>query len=144
MINMPGGPELLVIFLVALIVLGPQQLPKAMRTFGSVMAEVRKVSNNFQAEMRSAMDSVVDTSGNEKPQSGSMAKATPASATTDAAGEPVTVGEPTLDEFDEIVARNLAEEHADQGDGAQVDEPPSADEPPSDPAAGDPADRAAG
>jgi Tat protein translocase TatB subunit len=68
-----GGPEILVIFLVALVVLGPQQLPKAMRTFGNVMAEVRKVSSSFQAEMRSAMDSVVDTSGNEKPQSGTMA-----------------------------------------------------------------------
>ena len=41
MFNMPGGPELLVIFLVALVVIGPQQLPKAMRTFGNVMAEVR-------------------------------------------------------------------------------------------------------
>ncbi|MGI8710633.1 MAG: twin-arginine translocase TatA/TatE family subunit, partial [Acidimicrobiales bacterium] len=40
MINMPGGPELMVIILVALIVLGPEQLPKAMRTFGNVMAEI--------------------------------------------------------------------------------------------------------
>ena len=67
MINMPGGPELLVIFLVALVVIGPHQLPKAMRTFGNVMAEVRKVSSSFQAEMKSAMDSVVDTSASEKP-----------------------------------------------------------------------------
>jgi Tat protein translocase TatB subunit len=70
-----GGPEILVIFLVALIVLGPQQLPKAMRTLGSVMAEVRKVSNSFQAEMRQAMDSVVDTSATEKPHSATMADA---------------------------------------------------------------------
>ena len=77
-----GGPEVLVIFLVALIVLGPQQLPKAMKTFGSVMGEIRKVSNSFQAEMRSAMDSVVDASATEKPQSGSMADATPSSTAT--------------------------------------------------------------
>ncbi len=105
MINMPGGPELLVIFLVALIVLGPQQLPKAMRTFGNVMAEIRKVSNSFQAEMRNAMDSVVDTSASEKPHSAQMADATPAKPS----GPPsdgVTIGDPTADEFDEVVARN--------------------------------------
>ena len=72
-----GGPEILVIFLVALIVLGPQQLPKAMRTFGSVMAEVRKVSNNFQAEMRNAMDTVVDTSATEKPHTALRAEVQP-------------------------------------------------------------------
>src|SRR6478752_9628667 len=85
MFNMPGGPELLVIFLVALVVIGPQQLPKAMRTFGNVMAEVRKVSTSFQAEMKSAMDSVVDSSGNEKPQSGTMATPTraPSAQATD-------------------------------------------------------------
>ena len=57
-----GGPEIVVIFLVALIVLGPEQLPKAMRTLGNVMAEIRKVSSGFQAEMRNAMDTMtVDT-----------------------------------------------------------------------------------
>lgn len=50
-----GGPEVLVIILVALLVLGPEQLPKAMRTFGNAMAEIRKVSNGFQSEMRAAM-----------------------------------------------------------------------------------------
>ena len=90
-----GGPEILVIFLVALIVLGPQQLPKAMRTFGSVMAEVRKVSSSFQAEMRSAMDTVVDTSATEKPHSASMAEAHPKA-------EPATADSA----MDEVVGRN--------------------------------------
>src|SRR5690606_33429751 len=44
-----------VILLVALIVLGPDKLPGAVRKVGQVMAEVRKVSNGFQAEMRTAM-----------------------------------------------------------------------------------------
>ena len=55
-----GGPEILVIIVVALIVLGPDQLPKAMRTFGNVMAEIRKVSNGFQTEMRNAMDTLTE------------------------------------------------------------------------------------
>lgn len=129
MFNMPGGPELLVIFLVALVVIGPQQLPKAMRTFGNVMAEVRKVSSSFQAEMKSAMDSVVDTSATEKPHSATMAPATPAEPT------PTTVS----DDPAEVVARN------DQAAGAEpaaTATAPEAEEP-ARPAV-DPADRAAG
>lgn len=71
---MPGGPEIVVIMLLALIVLGPEQLPKAMRTFGNVMAEIRKVSSAFQSEMRSAMDSIETT---VKPSSGSTAPSEP-------------------------------------------------------------------
>lgn len=139
MINMPGGPEILVIFLVALVVLGPQQLPKAMRTFGNVMAEVRKISTSFQAEMRSAMDTIVDTSAEEKPQSAKMAPATPVDS------DPVS----------EVVARNDAAPSAEARDGSDdADVPeawspggepaaPAADDAPTRPAV-DPADRAAG
>ena len=51
-----GGPEVLVILLVALIVLGPQQLPKAARQVGQVMSEIRKVSTGFQRELTSALE----------------------------------------------------------------------------------------
>lgn len=51
-----GGPEVLVILLVALIVLGPQQLPKAVRSVGNVMAELRRMSSGFQDEIRNALD----------------------------------------------------------------------------------------
>ena len=130
MFNMPGGPELLVIFLVALVVIGPQQLPKAMRTFGNVMAEVRKVSSSFQAEMKSAMDSVVDTSGNEKPQSGTMASATPAKPA------PTAVS----DDPDEVVARNDGHPGATADADSSVS--PNSGTTPS--STIDPADRAAG
>ncbi len=78
--NMPGGPEVMVIMLVALLVLGPEQLPKAMRTLGSVMAEVRKLSGTFQAEMRQAMDSVekatsLPTSSSSSPTTGASSSA---------------------------------------------------------------------
>lgn len=53
-----GGPEIVLVILVALVVLGPEQLPKAMRTFGNVMGEVRKLSSGFQSEMREAMNAV--------------------------------------------------------------------------------------
>ncbi len=51
-----GGPEVLVILLVALIVLGPAQLPKAARQVGNVMNEIRKISSGFQQELTSAFE----------------------------------------------------------------------------------------
>jgi sec-independent protein translocase protein TatB len=50
-----GGGEILVILLVALVVLGPEKLPGAMRTVGGMIGELRKLSNGFQSEMRNAM-----------------------------------------------------------------------------------------
>lgn len=43
-----GSTELLVILVVALLVLGPEQLPKIMRTVGKSMADFRRISTEFQ------------------------------------------------------------------------------------------------
>jgi sec-independent protein translocase protein TatB len=51
-----GGGELLVILLIALLVLGPDRLPEFAKKAGKVMAEVRRVSQGFQSEIRQAMD----------------------------------------------------------------------------------------
>lgn len=51
-----GGPEFLVILLVALLVLGPDRLPEAIRKVGSVIREFRKISDGFQNEFRQAME----------------------------------------------------------------------------------------
>jgi sec-independent protein translocase protein TatB len=61
-----GGGELLVIVLIALIVLGPQRLPDAMRTFGRVVGEVRRISSGFQQELRDAFDES-DAAGDAGP-----------------------------------------------------------------------------
>jgi len=50
-----GTGELLVIFLVALIVLGPERLPGAARQAGRLLSELRRLSSGFQDEMRNAM-----------------------------------------------------------------------------------------
>ena len=54
MLNLGTG-ELLVIFLVALIVLGPNKLPDAARQAGRMMSELRRLNSGFQDEMRRAM-----------------------------------------------------------------------------------------
>ena len=51
-----GGGEMLVIFFVALIVLGPNKLPDAARQVGRAINEIRRVSGGFQREMREAMN----------------------------------------------------------------------------------------
>lgn len=50
-----GSGELLVIFFVALLVLGPNKLPDAARQVGRAVNEIRRVSGGFQREMREAM-----------------------------------------------------------------------------------------
>jgi len=51
-----GPAEILVILIVALIVLGPDRLPKAARQLGKAVGEVRRWSSNVQDDLRSALD----------------------------------------------------------------------------------------
>jgi sec-independent protein translocase protein TatB len=51
-----GGGEILVIFLVALVILGPQKLPEAAKQVGAMMRELKKVSTGFQDELKAAID----------------------------------------------------------------------------------------
>jgi Tat protein translocase TatB subunit len=54
-----GTPELLVILVVALLVLGPDKLPGAARQVGRAVGELRRLSSGFQAEIRDAMQEPV-------------------------------------------------------------------------------------
>ena len=51
-----GFPEILVILVVALIVLGPKKLPEAGRQIGRALAEVRRWSHDVQAEIRDVIE----------------------------------------------------------------------------------------
>lgn len=51
-----GPAEILVILIVALIVLGPERLPKAAKQLGKAVGEVRRWSSNVQEDLRSALD----------------------------------------------------------------------------------------
>ncbi len=55
MLNLGAG-ELLVIALIALIVLGPEKIPGAMRQLGRFMGELRRMSSGFQDELRNALN----------------------------------------------------------------------------------------
>jgi sec-independent protein translocase protein TatB len=51
-----GAPELIVIFLVALIVLGPDKLPSAARQAGKFFGDLRRMMAGFEAEVKSAIN----------------------------------------------------------------------------------------
>lgn len=51
-----SGSELVFLLLLALVILGPEKLPEALRKFGKTYAEVKKAATGFQSEMRTAMD----------------------------------------------------------------------------------------
>ncbi len=49
-----GTPELLVILIVALIVLGPKRLPEVARALGKGLAELRKATSGLSEELHNA------------------------------------------------------------------------------------------
>ncbi len=51
-----SGSEMVFLLLLALIVLGPEKLPEAVRRFGKAYAEFKKMSTGFQSELKSALD----------------------------------------------------------------------------------------
>jgi sec-independent protein translocase protein TatB len=97
-----SGSEIIVILLLALVILGPEKLPEAMRKAGKAYSELRKMANSFQSEVRSALDEPMSelrgtadairdaTSFTGDAKSGGRAKpaVTPPPATAGAAPDP--------------------------------------------------------
>ena len=55
MFNLQGS-ELIIILLLALVVLGPEKLPDAMRKAGRAYSELKKMASGFQQEFNSVME----------------------------------------------------------------------------------------
>ena len=77
-----GMPELLVILVVALVVLGPSRLPELARTLGKAMAEFRRQSSDIMDDFQQQMRVEDETSRRAK------AKTTTTPPTPAKAGEP--------------------------------------------------------
>ena len=54
-----GAPELLLIFIIALIVLGPQNLPDLARTLGKVVGEFMKAADELKANLNKDIQSSI-------------------------------------------------------------------------------------
>ncbi len=48
-------PHMIVVFVVVLVVFGPQKLPELARSFGKLLAEFRKASNDFKSAFEEEM-----------------------------------------------------------------------------------------
>jgi sec-independent protein translocase protein TatB len=48
-------PHLVIIFLIALIVLGPEKLPQVARVLGKVMADFRRITTDFRVQIEDEM-----------------------------------------------------------------------------------------
>lgn len=55
MFNVTGG-EVIIIILAALVILGPEKLPVMLKRAGKLYGELRRMSDGFQQEIRSALD----------------------------------------------------------------------------------------
>lgn len=88
-----GVPELLVILVVALLVLGPKRLPEVARTLGKGLAEFRKATAGLTEELRDAQ--VLMEEEARQVRRATTAKA-PRPASVKVPGEP-TVEQPAAD-----------------------------------------------
>lgn len=50
-----GWSELLVVVVVAIVVVGPRELPRMLRTFGKTMGQVRRTANDFKRQFDDAL-----------------------------------------------------------------------------------------
>jgi Tat protein translocase TatB subunit len=89
-----GMPELIVILVIALIVLGPKRLPEVARTLGKAMAEFRRQSSEimdeFQAQAR--LDEDAERRARTRPAPVPPPATVPSTPPTSA--EPETPGAP--------------------------------------------------
>jgi sec-independent protein translocase protein TatB len=69
-----GGGEILVILVVALIVLGPDKLPRFMRTVGKAVGDLRCTSTDFQRTMNLELAEKETDSDEKKRNTGGVHK----------------------------------------------------------------------
>jgi sec-independent protein translocase protein TatB len=80
-----SATELLVIAVVALLVLGPDKLPDAMRKLGRATKELKRITSGFEAELRDALSDPVEPPAPTSP---------PATGATATSAESPTVVQP--------------------------------------------------
>jgi TatA/E family protein of Tat protein translocase len=75
-----GGPELLLILVIALIVFGPRKLPEIGKSLGKMMVEFRRASNDFKRTIEEEVEADKMRSALEPPRPEPPALPAPAPA----------------------------------------------------------------
>ena len=80
-----GMPELIIIFVIALIIFGPRKLPELGRSLGKSLAEFKRASNELKSTLEEEIRLEETRSTLEESKAKSAAQAAAAAATTAAA-----------------------------------------------------------
>jgi|SRR5579862_2140609 len=94
-----GTPELLVILIVALIVLGPERLPEIARALGKGLAELRRATSGFTDEIQNArimFEGEVQAAARKPPDKPPTSAAAAPPAATPPAADPQAVPSTTV------------------------------------------------
>lgn len=98
-----GYTELFVLALVAVIVIGPKDLPRVLRTFGQFMNKARRMAGEFQSHVDAAMkeSGVADLKNDIAQAKGSISQVinTPNIAPPVVTGNHATAGEKSFEAF---------------------------------------------
>ncbi len=94
-----GGPELFLIFVVALIVFGPRKLPEIGKSLGKMMGEFRRASNEFRSTIENEVEAEkIRDSMRIEPPKVEPVRAAPAGGTTSSPA-PAGSGEPAVTDY---------------------------------------------
>jgi TatA/E family protein of Tat protein translocase len=96
-----GGPEIILILVVALIVFGPRRLPEIGKSMGKMLAEFRKASNDFK---RTIEDELEAEKSKESQAAPIPAPESPAAATDVTATEVTPAAGPEAEVVSEVAA----------------------------------------
>jgi Tat protein translocase TatB subunit len=100
-----GTAELLLIFVIALIVVGPRRLPEIAQGLGKIMRDLRKMSHEFTVDMMREMNAPPpDVAGNEAKE---IPDQSVSEKPIESLGEIVSDVRKTVQEFTEEVTREL-------------------------------------
>jgi TatA/E family protein of Tat protein translocase len=122
-----GMPELIVILVIALIVIGPKKLPDLAKALGKGMAEFRKATQEIkdsldvEGDLNEVKDDLIDSiSGLDMPEEPEPPKSTEAEETAysdmdEVPEDPEKVENEILKEKEELNGRDKAEETKDGG-----------------------------
>ncbi|MBS1819911.1 MAG: TatA/E family twin arginine-targeting protein translocase [Acidobacteria bacterium] len=88
-----GMPELIIIFVIALIIFGPRKLPELGRSLGKSLAEFKRASNELKSTLEEEirMEEQQQKTEASRPAVSAPAPSAPVATTTAAPAEPVAV-----------------------------------------------------
>jgi len=83
-----GGPELLLILVIALLVFGPKKIPELSRTIGRGVAEFRRATNDFKTTLEREVSAADREPEEPRPATEKSTPEKPAEAPPDPASKP--------------------------------------------------------